>query len=79
MWFGYYKMFASIMCYQKKEPSVAIHAVHSKVEKQENCKKSYASMLKGNSKAAKDKERMVDVIEIASGDFIVEKKPSTSS
>lgn len=80
VWFGFYKMFASVPQVDRKYTSQ--HKIASQVEKQENSPCSYANvvrrnsanMVRGNSKFNQNKESTEVDIFIESGDIIIKNK-----
>ncbi|CAI9266941.1 unnamed protein product [Lactuca saligna] len=74
VWFGFYKLFASVPRFPKPYYVTARHAVPFKIEKPSIQVNSYASVVKGSSGDNRSKELMTNVVEFSSGDFVMEKK-----
>lgn len=74
IWFGSYKLFASLAIIHKNDVSHFPHRIPSKVVKQVSQGNSYPSVLKGPSLNHCNKAPGDEIIELHAGDFFLKKR-----
>lgn len=76
IWFGFHKLFASLPHNRKND--LPKHMVPSLVEKHGSLNNSYASVVRGHKDEKFTKDSAETIIDIESGDYIVDNKKLAS-